>query len=116
RLRDYADTSPHGVARRDAYRAMIARMFELVGIEPRRARSEAAAVLDIESALAAAAPPSSDDIDPQRTEHPTALGALHGLAPHIDWDGYLALVGHPADRTLNVPWPGYLQALDHELA
>jgi putative endopeptidase len=117
RLREYADTSPRGVARRDAYRAMIARMFELVGIEPRRARSEAAAVLDIESALAAAAaPPSSDDIDPRRTEHPTALGALHGLAPHIDWDGYLALVGHPADRRLNVSWPAYLHALDHQLA
>jgi len=42
--------------------------------------------------------------------------AVRALAPHLDWTGYLALVGHPVDRALNVTWPRYLQALDQLLA
>lgn len=112
----YIDQSPRAAAMRDAYRALIARSFELVGLAPARASRDAAHVLEIETALAAASPPPESRYNPQASEHPTAPDALRKLAPHVDWAGYLALVGHPAGRTLNVVSPSYLQALDQVLA
>lgn len=111
----YADPSPRAAARRDAYRALIARMFELSGMDAAGAARDAEAAFDIEAALAAATPSGEDADDPARTEHATAPDALRALAPHVDWAAYLALVGHPAGARLNVTWPRYLQALDRVL-
>lgn len=116
RVAVYADPSPRAVARRDAYRALIARMFELAGAAPDRARRDADRVLDVETALAAGSPSRDDLEDPQQTEHPMTADALRALAPHIDWTALLALVGHPAGRALNVAWPRYFQALDRVIA
>ena len=111
----YSDPAPRAAARRDAYRALIARTFELTGIPAARAGRDAAAVLEIETALAAAAPSSDEANDPARTEHPIAPEALHTVAPHVEWAAYLARVG-PAVAALNVAWPSYLRALDQLLA
>ena len=111
----YADPSPRAAARRDAYRARIARTFELTGVDPARAGLEAGAVLEIETALAAATPSFGEANDPARTEHPIAPEALRTLAPHVEWAAYLALVG-PAGAALNARWPSYLRALDEVLA
>jgi putative endopeptidase len=111
----YADTSARAAARRDAYRALIARMFELTGIDAARAARDAGDVVAIETALAAATPSSDEANDPARTEHAMAPEALRTLAPHVEWAAYLALVG-PAGAALNVAWPSYLRALDQVLA
>jgi predicted metalloendopeptidase len=112
----YADPSPRAVARRDAYRGLIARMFELTGVPVDQARRDAGRVLEVEGVLAAASPSREQSNDPKVTEHVMAPEALRTLAPHVDWAGYLALVGHPAGVTLNATWPRYLQALDQLLA
>lgn len=112
RIRELADASPAGAARRDAYRASIARMFELAGEAPDRARRDAAGAVEVEIALAAGEPKRQDLEDPSQTEHAMTPDALRALAPHVDWDPLLAQLGAPAGRTLNVQWPRYLEALD----
>lgn len=112
----YADPSPREAARRAAYRALIARMFEQTGMAALRADRDAQRVLALETALAAASPSQDESFDPKLTEHPMDPDALRRLAPHVDWAGYLGLVGHPAGATLNVAWPRYLQALDQLLS
>lgn len=109
----YAD--PSAATRRDAYRRLIARAFELSGEDAARAGRDAEDVVAIEAVLAAASPSRQDVDDPARLEHPMTPAAVRALAPHVDWPGYLALVGHPADRALNVTWPRYFQALDQLL-
>ena len=115
RLRSLTDRSPRGTSQRAEYRAFVARMFEHAGISAARAGRDAAAVLDIETTLAGASPPRLDEYDPRQLEHPTAPDALHTLAPHIDWAKWLALVGHPPGKPLNLAWPPYIQALDQVL-
>lgn len=112
----YADPSARATARRDAYRQLIAHVFELTGEDAAQAGRDAEAVVGIEATLAAASPSREESFDPALTEHPMTPEAVRALAPHVDWTGYLALVGHPADRALNVTWPSYLQALDQLLA
>ncbi|HEY0987516.1 MAG TPA: M13 family metallopeptidase [Kofleriaceae bacterium] len=112
----YADPSPRATARRDAYRQLIARAFALTGEDAAQASRDAEAVVGIEATLAAASPSRKESFDPALTEHPMTPAAVRALAPHLDWTEYLALVGHPADRALNVTWPRYLPALDQLLA
>jgi predicted metalloendopeptidase len=111
----YSDPAPRNAAMRDAYRALIARMFELAGLAPDRARRDADRVFEVETALAAGSP-SRGDFDPRQAEHPMTPDALRALAPHVDWTALLAQIGHPAGRTLNVQSPSYVQALDRVLA
>jgi len=90
-------------------------MFELAGLAADRARRDADRVLEVETALAAGLPSRDELSDPQQIEHPMTADALRTLAPHVDWTGVFALVGHPAGRALNVNWPAYFQALDRVL-
>jgi len=107
----YADAKPGADERRDAYRRHIQRMLELSGVAPARARDEARTVFELEATLAAAVPPGLS-YDLIASEHPTTPAALRALAPHLDWSAYLAMVGHPAERSLNVTAPALLQAVD----
>ncbi|HEX3483347.1 MAG TPA: M13 family metallopeptidase [Kofleriaceae bacterium] len=116
RVSRYADPSPSVTARRNAYRALIAQMFELAGVAADRARGDADRVLEVETALSAGSPSDDDLSDPRQTEHPMTVDALRALAPHVDWTGVFALVGHPAGRALNVEWPPYFQVLDRVLS
>lgn len=136
----YSDRAPASTARRDGYQQLIARMFERTGIPGVRARREAAAVLALETRLAAVALRPQEVYDPAVTEHPMAPDALRVLAPHIDWVAYFALVGHgtgshaglvakdafarrdartgtsPVEDALNVAAPKHLRAVDQLLA
>lgn len=115
RLGVYADRSAAAVARREEYRQLMARMFERIGVPRARAQRDAAAVLALETQLAAVSLGTRESYDPKHTEHPMRLEQLRALAPHIDWPAYLAMVGY-ADRAVNVTAPAYMKALDRVLA
>ncbi|HTE50195.1 MAG TPA: M13 family metallopeptidase [Kofleriaceae bacterium] len=113
---DLRDRSPAGKSLREAYAAHIARMFELAGIDAARARRDAGQVLALEEAMARVSLSFGDTFDPAASEHPTSIAELSALAPHVDWRAYLAMVGHPPDRPLNVTSPAYLRAMDRLIA
>ena len=100
--------------RRDAYRRHIQRMLELSGTAPGPARRDARTAFELEAALAVAGPNNRYDV--VANEHATSPGALRALAPNIDWPAYLAMVGYPLDRSVNVQAPAALAIADRMLA
>jgi endothelin-converting enzyme/putative endopeptidase len=116
RPRLYRDTGPDADARRDAYRAHIARTFELAGSAPREAARDADVVFDLDRTLAVAIPRRAQDGDPNQYEHPTTAQELATLAPHLAWPDYLAMVDHPTGARINVIAPSHLVAVDTAIA
>jgi endothelin-converting enzyme/putative endopeptidase len=99
---------------REKYREHVAAMFKLAGAADAEAQAAADSVFAQEKALAEA---SLDNValrDPKATDHKMTVAALRQLAPHFDWEGYLAAARiAPAD--LNVTEPKFLQEVDRQL-
>lgn len=111
----YLATDAKAVEIRDAYKAHVARMFELDGTASGEAHARADAVLAVETALARASMPRTEHRDPSLIHHPLDRAGLAELAPDFDWDAYLALLGHPEMRAFNVLTPAFFTALDRLL-
>jgi endothelin-converting enzyme/putative endopeptidase len=101
---------------RELYRAHIARMFELTGMNAAQARHDANATFRVEAMLAKASMPYFDQFDPAIGEHPLHLSDLNTLAPHLPWNRYIKLVGQANTRALNVASPNYLHTVDSLIA
>jgi putative endopeptidase len=111
----YLKTDPKSVQIRDAYRAHVARMFELDGDPAAQAAARAGAVLQLETALARAAMPRADHRDPSRIDHRLDRAGLSRLAPRFDWDAYFSALGYPDLRAINVMVPAFFRGLDQVL-
>jgi endothelin-converting enzyme/putative endopeptidase len=69
---------------RELYRAYVARLFELAGVEGGADRAET--LYQLEHALAEAHWTKEENRDPVKTYNPHTPDELAGLAPGIDWD------------------------------
>jgi putative endopeptidase len=114
--RDYylKDDAKYAVIRK-AYEAHIARMLALLGDAPARAASAAAAVMALETRLAAASMPVEDQRNPHAIYNMRDLAALGHEAPAIDWQRYLKASGVPQVRRLNLGMPKFFAALSDEV-
>ena len=92
---------------------VVERTFVNAGMTEADARRDAQTVVAIVTALRKE---RGDRYDPKTSENPRTLAELEQLAPSVDWRHYFELVGAPADRPVNVSAPGYLRAVDKELA
>lgn len=97
---------------RAQYVAHIAKMFELTGEAPAAAAQEAAAVLEIETAMAKASTSRTDLRDPANRYHIYTTAELAKLTPHFDWSTYFGAIGIGKFASLNVSTPEYFKALD----
>jgi putative endopeptidase len=112
----YLDDSSRGVELRDAYSRHVAAMLVLSGEPADRARDDAAAAVQVETALAAASMSRAERRDPYAIYHPTGLAELGELTPHFSWPQYFALIGRPEIDRINVTVPRFFQEIDHLLA
>jgi putative endopeptidase len=112
----YADKSAGADAKRSKYREHVTRMFELAGVTPATAGHDAAAVLQLETTLAAVSLSFFDQFDAKISEHSVRPQDLPALAPGIDWARYLKMVGQPPERALNVSSIDYLRTVDTLIA
>jgi putative endopeptidase len=112
----YSDKSPAADVERTKYRDHVARMFALTGLTPAQAAHDAAAVLQLETTMAAFSLSFFDQFDAKISEHSVKPQELAVLAPHIDWTRYLKMVGQPPDRALNVASIDYLRTVDMLMA
>jgi predicted metalloendopeptidase len=97
---------------RAAYVAHIARMFELAGDAPARAKAAADSIMAFETKLAKASRTLVDLRDPEKNYNKVKRSALFKLAPGIDWDSYFAVISFPNDETtLLVRQPEFLKAV-----
>ena len=101
---------------REKYVAHVARMFALAGESPEASRSNAAKVMEIETALARDSLPRVDRRDPYRLFHKMDLKGLRALAPAFDWPTYLRTLGAEQVKIFNVTEPEFFKAFGRQLA
>jgi putative endopeptidase len=111
----YVSKEARFVETREKYKDYMTSMFKLAGWDSAKATSAAQTVLAMEIKLAESSLGTAELRDPKATDHRTTLHDLQAMAPHIDWDGYLAHIRVPKDVPINVDQPKYLQALDRQL-
>lgn len=106
--RDYyfkTDEKSQGIRRQYVWHA--AKMFGLLGSDPKTAAEQAETVMRMETALAQASLDRVSRRDPEKIYHRMSASELARLAPAFDWDRYLAETGAPRSSWLNVAAPDF---------
>lgn len=89
----YLGTDEHNVNIRNQYQAHVRKMFQLAGFSEGEAKNAAAAVMDIETALAKVAYDKVKLRDPHANYHKMGFEELKKEVPGIDWDVYFKVWG-----------------------
>jgi putative endopeptidase len=108
----YLVDNPHYADLRKKYMAHVTKMFTLAGDSPDQAAAEAAAVMEIETAMAKAFISRTELRNPENRYHIYTKAELVALAPNFDWNTYFAGSGIGHFDTLNVATPDYFKALN----
>lgn len=101
---------------REQYVTHMTKMFELAGDKPEVAKTEAAAVMRLETALAKGSKTNVQLRDPVANYHKLPLADVQKLTPHFDWKAFLKAVECPSVEALDIGQPEFLQAFDEQLA
>ena len=112
--RDYYLTNEFKGERAD-YLAHLARMFGLLGHDKNKAKSEAEAVMRIETGLAKAATGIVERREPKNVHHKMTLAEFIKLTPTFDWTAYFVGVGAPAFTLLDVADLRFFKGLEASL-
>ncbi len=94
----------------------LTKMFTLAGDSPDQAAKEAAAVLEIETALAQASMARVDLRDPEKTYHIYTVADFQKLASDFDFTVYFKAIKVGQFDTLNVSTPDFFKALNTLIA
>jgi putative endopeptidase len=97
---------------RAQYVEHVTKMFTLAGDTPDQAAKEAAAVLEIETAMAKAATSRTEMRTPANRYHIYTLVDFEKLAPNFDWSFYFKAIGIRPFDSLNVATPNFFTALN----
>ncbi len=111
----YLADDPRSQKIREQYVEHVEKMFALLGDSPEKAKSEAADVMRIETALAKGSMSRVELRDPAKRYHIMTVEELAKLSPDYNWRTYLDGIGLPEVKTLNVASPGYVQAVNEQL-
>jgi len=96
---------------RAQYIEHVIRMFLLAGDTQEQATKEAAAVMEIETAMAKASTSRTDLREPENRYHIYTVVDFDKLSPNFDWKTYFHGVGIGHFDTLNVATPDFFKAL-----
>ena len=108
----YIVDSKRFITIRAQYIEHLKKMFTLAGDTPEQAAKEAAAVMEIETALAKASTSRTDLRSPANRYHIYTLVDFEKLSPAFDWSAYFSAVGIGHFDSLNVATPEFFKALN----
>jgi putative endopeptidase len=111
----YTKTDAKSVELRDKYVAHIQRMLQLLGDKPDIAKTEAARIMEIETALAKASLTRVEQRDPYKLFHKVDGKGLQELTPSFEWPTYLKAANLPPQNTFNVTQPAFYKEVEHQL-
>ncbi|MCU1320510.1 MAG: Endothelin-converting enzyme 1 [Acidobacteriaceae bacterium] len=114
----YVKTDAKSVTIREQYAAYIVKLLTMIGEPENQAKTDAAAILKIETALANASLTRVERRDPHKTYHKMSVADLQALTPAIQWPVYLSTQRPPGSATLaslNVAQPEFMKAVQTEL-
>jgi putative endopeptidase len=106
----YLKDDPKSKDLRAAYEVHVAKILELSGSAPDAAKSEAAAILALETKLAQASITRVENRDPQKTYNKRTVAELNSDAPGFDFTRFLADLGATTATDVNVRQPGFFTA------
>ncbi|HEX5121891.1 MAG TPA: M13 family metallopeptidase [Rhodanobacteraceae bacterium] len=110
---DYFDTTSHALARRRAYLAHIATMFELAGWGDAALAED---VLAFETVLAGASTPRRElASDIAMRFRPVDIDAADRATPHFPWSSFFPALGIAPPRRFSLATPAFFAAFDAEL-
>jgi putative endopeptidase len=98
----YLKTDERSVKLRNQYLDYVQQMLVLAGEPSEKAKTDADAIMRIETALAKASLTRVERRDPHKTYHFMTVAELSQLAPSIDWPNYFAVQGAPNVATAPV--------------
>jgi len=111
----YTKTEPKSEEIRQKYLQHIQSMMQLLGDSPDAAKSEAQAIMQIETALAKASLTRVEQRDPHNLFHKMDRKQLKALTPDFDWDTYLKEGGLENVNTFNVTEPKFFEEVEKQL-
>ncbi len=97
---------------RKQYVEHMTKMFTLAGDSPDEAAKEAAAVMEIETALATAATDRTELRNPEKRYHIYTVADFEKLAPDYDFGDYFKEIKIRPFETLNVATPDFFKGLN----
>ncbi len=101
---------------RKQYVEHVAKMLTLAGAPPEQAAKEAAAVLEIETALAKGSTSRTDLREPENRYHIYTVADFQKLTPEFDYSLYFKAVKIRPFETVNVTTPNFFKALNEQMA
>jgi putative endopeptidase len=111
----YTEIKPKSEEIRQKYLAHVQKMLELLGDAPATAKTEAATIMKIETALANASLTRVQQRDPHNLFHKMDRKGLQALTPNFDWNTFLKIGGIDQVDTFNVTEPKFYQEFDHQI-
>ena len=111
----YTKTDANSEKIRAAYVAHIAKTFELLGKNAEDAKSAAARVMALETALARASKTPVELRDPVANYNPMPVTAINEMMPGFDWNAFMSSLGVKGVSSINVGQPDYFKALNSAL-
>jgi putative endopeptidase len=112
----YLVDNPHFKEIRKQYVEHVTKMFTLAGDSADQAAKEAAAVMEIETALAKASMSRVDLRDPDKIYHIYTVADFQKLTPAFDYSLFFKAVKVRPFETLNVATPDFFKALNDLIA
>ncbi|MDP9122087.1 MAG: M13 family metallopeptidase, partial [Acidobacteriota bacterium] len=112
----YLKADPKSVEQRKLYLVHVQKMLALLGGDPAQAEAGAAAVMEIETALARASLDNVSRRDPNRIYHKMGRQELAALGAGFDWERFFTAVGAPSFAVLNVSEPDFVKAANQLIA
>jgi putative endopeptidase len=111
----YLKDDAKSVEQRQKYVEHVAKMLVLSGESEAQAKSDAATVMRMETALAKETLSRVDKRNPYKLYHKMTPEALEKITPSFDWKSYLGGVGMSGVQTLNVTEPEFFKAVEAQL-
>jgi predicted metalloendopeptidase len=116
----YLSDNERSTTLRKAYATHVQKMFELLALTGGRGVADppdrvAAAVMEVETAIARATLDRVAFRDPRRRDNPTTLAQLAQLAPNIDFPLFFRGTGAPPFSRLNLLNPQYVRDINAAL-
>jgi len=108
----YLKDDAKSVELRQKYVAHIQRMLELAGENPGQAKADAAAVMQIETALAKGSLDLVSRRDPEKVYHKISRQELAALSPAFRWNEYFTAAAAPSFQSINVSYPDFVKAIN----
>ncbi|MGA2808465.1 MAG: M13 family metallopeptidase [Terracidiphilus sp.] len=112
----YIVDNPHFQQIRKQYIEHVTKMFTLAGDTPDQAAKEAAAVLEIETALARSSTSRTDLRQPENRYHIYTVADFEKLTPNFDFTVYFKAVKVRPFDSLNVATPNFFKTLNDLVA